>query len=90
GLQRVGRAYREGTGGWLLRGARGLTLASLGLSLVPGRSRIKAVAAALAGTAGAMAYKLGVFHAGKTSSRDPRATFHLQHAERQSREVPHG
>ncbi len=93
-IERVGRAYREGAGGWLLRLAKGLTVASLGLSLVPGRAQrapgIKAVTAALAGTAGAMAYKFGVFHAGKTSARDPRATFHLQRSARQAKEVTHG
>jgi hypothetical protein len=84
-VERVGRAYREGAGGRLLRAAGGLTVASLALSLLPGRARrgrgLTAAFAALTGTAGAMAYKFGVFHAGKTSARDPRATFHLQRAQ---------
>lgn len=79
-VERVGRALREGVGGALLMGARVLTVASLGLSLLPGHSRRRGVASGVLGTAGAVAFKFGVFHAGVASSADPRATFQQQRA----------
>jgi hypothetical protein len=77
-VETVGRPLREGVPGALWKAARALTAASLALSLLPGRSRVKRVASGLLGTAGAIALRFGIFHAGKASARDPRATFHAQ------------
>lgn len=77
-VESVGRPLREGLSGALWSAAKVLTAASLAVSLLPGRSRTKRVAAGLLGTAGAFALRFAVFQAGKASSRDPRATFHRQ------------
>jgi formate-dependent nitrite reductase membrane component NrfD len=74
-VERVGRPLREGLGGSLWRSAKVLTGASLALSLLPGKRRAIRTAAGMLGTAGAIALRFGVFHAGKSSARDPRATF---------------
>lgn len=62
----------------LWKAARGMTAASLALSLLPGKARIKKIASGLLGTAGAIALRFAVFHVGKASARDPRATFRQQ------------
>jgi hypothetical protein len=77
-VERVGRALREGLPGALWRAAKALTAASLGLSLVPGGGRIRRLGSAILGTGGAILLRFAVFHAGKASARDPRASFHLQ------------
>jgi len=74
----VGRPLREGLSGALWSAAKVMTAASLALSLLPGRSRTKRIAGGLLGTAGALALRFAVFHAGKASTRDPRATFYQQ------------
>lgn len=76
--ERVGRPLTEGVGATLWRAAKFLTASSLALSLVPGPSRARARWAALAGAAGGLALRFAVFHAGKASARDPRATFEQQ------------
>jgi hypothetical protein len=77
-VEAVGRPLREGVSGALWNAAKVLTAASLALSLLPGRSRAKRFAGGLLGTAGAFALRFAVFHAGKASARDPRATFRQQ------------
>jgi len=77
-VETVGRPLREGFSGALWKTAKALTAASLALSLLPGRRRVKRAVEGLLGTAGALALRFAVFHAGKASSRDPRATFHGQ------------
>ncbi len=77
-VELVGRPLREGLSGALWKAAKVMTGASLVLSLLPGRSRAKRIAGGLLGTAGALALRFAVFHAGKASSRDPRATFRQQ------------
>jgi hypothetical protein len=79
-VELVARPLREGRAGLLLRAAKALSAVSLLLYLAPGRSRRSLRAAGLAGTVGSLAFKWGVFEAGKASARDPRATFHQQRA----------
>jgi formate-dependent nitrite reductase membrane component NrfD len=78
--ERVARPLHEGLGGTLWRASRALTGASLVFSLLPiKRSRRAArTAAGILGTAGSIALRFAVFHAGKASARDPRATFRHQ------------
>jgi formate-dependent nitrite reductase membrane component NrfD len=78
--EQVGRPLHEGLGGALWRASKALTGASLMLSLLPTRRRRRAAraAAGILGTAGAIALRFAVFHAGKASARDPRATFQHQ------------
>jgi formate-dependent nitrite reductase membrane component NrfD len=77
-VETVGRPLREGLSGALWKTARALTGASLALSLLPGRSRVKSAAQGALGTAGALALRFAVLHAGRASARDPRAVFHEQ------------
>lgn len=84
-VARVGRPLHEGVGGALWRAAKATTGASLALSVLPvparWRRRRRAVSAALA-TIGSLAGRFAVFHAGRSSARDPRATFDQQRAGR--------
>lgn len=77
-VEPVGRPLRDGVSGALWNGAKAMTAASLALSLLPGGSRVKRLAMGVLGTAGAIALRFAVFHAGKASARDPRATFRSQ------------
>jgi formate-dependent nitrite reductase membrane component NrfD len=87
---KVGTPLREGLGGGLWTAAKLATAASLLGSLLPrraGRGRREKklgtavkVATGLLGTAGAIALRFAIFHAGKASARDPRATFRQQRA----------
>lgn len=80
-VEAVGRPLKEGFSGALWSAARILTGASLAVSLLPVRGRARRVRRFLAGalgTAGALSLRFAVFHAGKASARDPRATFRRQ------------
>ncbi|HXJ62383.1 MAG TPA: NrfD/PsrC family molybdoenzyme membrane anchor subunit [Actinomycetota bacterium] len=80
-VESVGRPLHEGLSGTLWKASEALTAASLALSLLPGRrSRARRVVEGTLGAAGSLAMRFAVFHAGKASSRDPRATFHQQRA----------
>ncbi|MGH2724127.1 MAG: NrfD/PsrC family molybdoenzyme membrane anchor subunit [Actinomycetota bacterium] len=79
-VERVARPLREGLSATLWKAARAMTAGSLALSLLPGRSKGKRVASGILGTAGAVALRFAVWHAGRVSSRDPRATFQQQRA----------
>jgi formate-dependent nitrite reductase membrane component NrfD len=83
----VARPLREGVSGALWKASKVLTVASLALSLF-GRSRRAYRAGAVLGTAGAIALRFAIFHAGKASARDPRATFHLQRHDAAPLEIP--
>lgn len=86
-VERVGRPLHRGPSGALWMASKALTAASLVASLMAGRSRRVRVAAGLLGTAGALALRFAVFHAGKASARDPRATFQQQRAGHGASEV---
>jgi formate-dependent nitrite reductase membrane component NrfD len=86
-VERVGRPLRQGVSGALWKAARGLTAGSLLLSLLPAKSRRSRVLSGLLGTAGALALRFAVFHAGKASARDPGATFEQQRGGRGAVEV---
>ena len=79
-VERVSRPLKGGVSGFLWKTSKALTAVSLGLSLVPGARRWPRIASAVTGTAGAVALRFAVFHAGTASSRDPRATFEQQRA----------
>jgi formate-dependent nitrite reductase membrane component NrfD len=83
----AGRPLREGLSGALWTAAKAMTAVSLALFLLPGRSRTKRVAGGLLGSAGALTLRFAVFHAGKASARDPRATFRPQREKRAAREA---
>jgi hypothetical protein len=79
-VERVGFPFRQGLGGALWRTSKVLGGASLLLSLLPGTSRGTRAISGLLGSAGSLALRFAVFHAGKASARDPRATFQQQRA----------
>ncbi|HEY3837775.1 MAG TPA: NrfD/PsrC family molybdoenzyme membrane anchor subunit [Bryobacteraceae bacterium] len=76
-LSAVGKPLREGPSGALWKVSKAMTVAGLALSIF-GHSRSAQRTGALIGTAGAIALRFAIFHAGKASARDPQATFHLQ------------
>jgi formate-dependent nitrite reductase membrane component NrfD len=77
-VERVARPLKDGLGGSLWKTSKVATIVSLVLSVVAGRSRWGRWVAALLGNAGAVSLRFAIFHAGKASSRDPRATFETQ------------
>ncbi|ACG72106.1 Polysulphide reductase NrfD [Anaeromyxobacter sp. K] len=87
-VPRVERALRRGRGGLLLRTARGLLVASAIVDLLPERAwrRRHAASGALA-LLGTLALRFGVVAAGRTSARDPHATFEMQRAGRGAAEL---
>lgn len=77
-VQRVARPLRDGLTGFLWQSAKVLTLASAVVSIAPGHSRKKRIAAGLLGTAAGICVRWAYFLAGKRSAHDPRATFEQQ------------
>jgi formate-dependent nitrite reductase membrane component NrfD len=76
----VGRSLEEGVGATLWKLSTVLAAGGLALTLLPGESRTRRVIGALVGTAGGIALRISVFHAGKSSALDPHATFAQQRA----------
>ncbi|HKW97554.1 MAG TPA: NrfD/PsrC family molybdoenzyme membrane anchor subunit [Bryobacteraceae bacterium] len=76
----VGEPFRRRGPAFLWKTAKVLNVASLALSLAPGRSRRKTTTAALLGAAGAFCLRLAIHYLGNASARNPRASFHLQRA----------
>lgn len=79
-VERVGKPLREGAPSVLWKTAKVLTVASLLVSLAPGRSRRMRQTAGILAALGSLCLRFAVFHAGKASARDPRATFGQQRA----------
>jgi hypothetical protein len=77
-VRRVARPLHDGLTGLLWKGAKALTIASAVVSLAPGQSRNKRIAAGVLGTAAGICVRFAYFFAGKRSARDPRATFEQQ------------
>ena len=86
-VQEVARPLHEGSGSLLWWLAKGLTAAALAVPLLPRGGRALRVLSATMGTAGALALRFAVFHAGKASARDPRATVAQQRTGRGAAEV---
>jgi formate-dependent nitrite reductase membrane component NrfD len=89
-VRQVGKPLREGLSGALWNAAKVATASSLVLSLLPGESRGKRIAAGVLGTVGAVCLRFAVFHAGRASAMDPRATFSQQRAGYGAAEVTGG
>jgi hypothetical protein len=79
-IEEVGRALQEGPGASLWKASTLLGVASLVLAVLPGGGRTRRALGALLGTAGGICVRFAVFHAGKASARDPKATFAHQRA----------
>jgi DMSO reductase anchor subunit len=70
--------YHRRRSGFLWKAAKALSLASLVLSVVPGKSKRKHVVAGVLGTFGAITNRFAMIEVGKASAADPRATFRMQ------------
>ena len=77
-VQRVARPLHDGLTGFLWQSAKVLTVTSAVVSIAPGHSRKKRIAAGLLGTAAGICVRFAYFLAGKRSARDPLATFEQQ------------
>jgi formate-dependent nitrite reductase membrane component NrfD len=75
---RVGLPLSRGVSGALWKSAKILTAVSLALSLIPGKSDTRRRMAGVCGVFGSVALRFAIFHAGKASALDPRATFSQQ------------
>lgn len=74
-LGMLAEPYRQGRGGALMRAAMITTVAgAAAAALLGGRSRSVAALSGAALLAGSLCTRLGVFHAGQASARDPRYT----------------
>jgi formate-dependent nitrite reductase membrane component NrfD len=86
-VERVARPLREGVSGTLWKLATACTVGGLAVSAFGSRSPRMRKLAAVVGTAGGLSLRFAIFHAGKASARDPRATFEQQRAGLGSAEV---
>ncbi|MGH2698201.1 MAG: NrfD/PsrC family molybdoenzyme membrane anchor subunit [Actinomycetota bacterium] len=74
----VGRPFERGVSGTLWKASTVLTIGSLAVDTLTGKSRSGRVASALLGTIGSVALRFSLLLAGRASARDPRATFDSQ------------
>ncbi|AFE07886.1 formate dehydrogenase O putative subunit [Corallococcus coralloides DSM 2259] len=74
----VGKPLRTGASGALWMLSRTCSMAGLVMDVLPGRARWKQVTADVLSTVGAVAARYAVIQAGKTSARNPQATFQGQ------------
>lgn len=74
----VATPLSHGLSGALWRASKTLNVVGLALGAVPGTNRALRVVSGLVGTVGGLATRFALFHAGKVSARDPKATFEAQ------------
>jgi formate-dependent nitrite reductase membrane component NrfD len=79
-IEKVGEPLHRGGTGFLWKTATALTLASLTMSLLPGRSRKMRIASGVLGAAGSLCMRFAVHYIANASARDPRATIQQQRA----------
>lgn len=77
-IPKVAEPFREGPTAVLWKTATALTAASLGVSLLPGRSRKSGLIAGVLGIAGSLCLRFAVHYISNASARDPRASFQQQ------------
>jgi formate-dependent nitrite reductase membrane component NrfD len=77
-IDRVGRPLTSGFSGFLWQSAKAFTIASALISIFPGKSRPKRVVAGVLGSLASICLRFGLFYGGKSSARDPRASFEQQ------------
>ncbi|MCU1260051.1 MAG: Formate dehydrogenase putative subunit [Bryobacterales bacterium] len=79
-VPQVGRPLNHGVPGTIWKAAKILSTGGLILSMVPKKSRTMRRITGVLGTLGSLCVRFAVFHAGKQSAADPRATFRQQRA----------
>ena len=77
-VERVGRPFRENASGAMWRTAAVLTAGSIFVSVLPGKSKSKRIAASVLGMCGSALMRFSIEQLGKASARDARASFLLQ------------
>jgi formate-dependent nitrite reductase membrane component NrfD len=77
-VSRVGRPLKQGWSGVLWRTSALLMATSLGLALLPTRTRKRRVWSGVLGSVASLLMRFSVEAAGKASARDPRASFYGQ------------
>jgi formate-dependent nitrite reductase membrane component NrfD len=77
-VSRVGRPFKRGRSGLLWQSATVLTAVSLLVTLLPGKSRKKRIAAGILGTLGSAFMRFSIAALGTASARDARASFDQQ------------
>jgi formate-dependent nitrite reductase membrane component NrfD len=77
-IERVGQPLRSGFSGFLWQSAKAFTIASAVMSVLPGKPRHKRVIRGVFGSLAGICLRFGLFYAGKSSARDPRASFEQQ------------
>lgn len=86
-LPEVKKPLGEGAPGMLLKAGKAMSVASLALSLLPGRFRSAHRAGGVLGTLSVLALKGGIFLAGRTSAKNPQASFQMQREGRGAAEI---
>lgn len=79
-VPRVMLPLKRGFSGFMWKAAALMTAASTVLAVLPKPSRRRRIGAGVLGTAGALVMRFAIEHAGVMSSRDARASFHVQRA----------
>jgi formate-dependent nitrite reductase membrane component NrfD len=79
-VPQVAKSLHQGVASALWTAAKIATASSLAITLLPRQTRGKRIAAGVLGTFGALCLRFAIFHAGRASALDPRATFHQQRA----------
>ncbi len=77
-VPKVGEPFHHGPTAMLWKTASALTAVSHIVSLIPGKSRKRRIAAGILGAAGSLAMRFAVHYLTNASARDPRASFQLQ------------
>jgi hypothetical protein len=77
-VSRVGKPLKQGWSGVLWRTSTLLMATSLGLALLPTRTRKRRVWSGVLGSVASLLMRFSVEEAGKASARDPRASFYGQ------------
>jgi formate-dependent nitrite reductase membrane component NrfD len=80
------RPLRTGATGALWMASTALTVASVVVSLWPGKSRSRRKASGILAAAGSLCLRFAVHYAGRASARDPRAVFDSQRSAAASRQ----
>jgi formate-dependent nitrite reductase membrane component NrfD len=79
-VPKVGEPFHNGGASVLWKASTALTVTSLVLTIMPGKSTRRRRIAGILGAAGSLCLRLAVHYLGDVSAREPRATFHQQRA----------
>ncbi|CAN5590719.1 polysulfide reductase NrfD [soil metagenome] len=81
-IERVGLALESGMAARLWKTSKAATVTGVVVRWLPGRTRASSILSGALGSVAGVAIRFALFHAGKASARDPRASFDRQRAGR--------